>query len=232
MRYALVIDNAVQNVGRLPDAARRLDTRQWVLGLSTAPAEFVEACGYFPVVDTPPAYDSRTEVLERGDVVLVDRVPTVAYTVRAKTAEELAAEAEAAHVAGRQAAAERAARLVVVDRLTADLLDDDTISEVAPLFDRWAPGLAVRVGDVLAWDGTLVECIQAHTTQADWAPGVTPALWRVFRTPDMTEWVAGIAVSVNEVFTYQGVAYRCLQAHTTQIGWEPPKVPALWAVQS
>ncbi|MER5321864.1 carbohydrate-binding protein [Streptosporangium roseum] len=27
---------------------------------------------------------------------------------------------------------------------------------------------------------------------------------------------------------YGGVNYRCPQAHTTQAGWEPPAVPALW----
>src|ERR1700722_2038412 len=24
------------------------------------------------------------------------------------------------------------------------------------------------------------------------------------------------------------VEYKCLQAHTSQVGWEPPNVPALW----
>ena len=24
--------------------------------------------------------------------------------------------------------------------------------------------------------------------------------------------------------------YKCLQAHTSQVGWEPPAVPALWVV--
>ncbi|MFB9622472.1 carbohydrate-binding protein [Nonomuraea helvata] len=28
--------------------------------------------------------------------------------------------------------------------------------------------------------------------------------------------------------TYNGVTYRCIQAHTALAGWEPPNVPALW----
>ena len=30
---------------------------------------------------------------------------------------------------------------------------------------------------------------------------------------------------------FLSLAYRCLQAHTTQTGWGPPNVAALWAVQ-
>ncbi|HEU4426105.1 MAG TPA: carbohydrate-binding protein, partial [Pilimelia sp.] len=25
-----------------------------------------------------------------------------------------------------------------------------------------------------------------------------------------------------------GASYRCIQAHTSLTGWEPPNVPALW----
>ena len=46
--------------------------------------------------------------------------------------------------------------------------------------------------------GTLVEVIQAHTTQADWTPDKVPALFRIHRTPQMTEWVAGIAVKAGD----------------------------------
>ena len=92
----------------------------------------------------------------------------------------------------------------------------------------WTPGAKVKPGDVLAWDGTLVECIQGHTTQADWTPDKVPALFKVHRTPEMTEWVAGIAVAVGERFTYGGATWECVQAHTTQQGWEPPNAPSLW----
>jgi hypothetical protein len=45
------------------------------------------------------------------------------------------------------------------------------------------------------------------------------------------DWIAGEAVTAGDVRLYQGTAYVCLQGHTTQAGWEPPNVPALWAVQ-
>lgn len=37
-----------------------------------------------------------------------------------------------------------------------------------------------------------------------------------------TEYTQGVRVR------YDGKLYRCEQAHTSQVGWEPPMVPALW----
>ena len=123
-----------------------------------------------------------------------------------------------------------AARLVVLPKIAADELKDEAAEAFAGLFPDWEPGIAVNVGEVYRWDGTLVEVIQAHTTQADWTPIVVPALFKIHRTPDMTEWVAGISVNVGEQLTYQGATYQVVQAHTTQVGWEPPNVPALWSL--
>lgn len=41
-------------------------------------------------------------------------------------------------------------------------------------------------------------------------------------------WQAYHAYSVGDVVSYNGVNYRCIQAHTSLPGWEPPNVPALW----
>ena len=69
---------------------------------------------------------------------------------------------------------------------------------------------------------------QGHTTQADWTPDKVPALFKVHRTPEMTAWVAGITVAAGERFTFGGATWECVQAHTTQKGWEPDRVPSLW----
>lgn len=41
-------------------------------------------------------------------------------------------------------------------------------------------------------------------------------------------WQPNTAYSVGQEVTYNGVTYKCIQAHTSQVGWEPPNVPALW----
>ncbi len=42
------------------------------------------------------------------------------------------------------------------------------------------------------------------------------------------EWAPAVAYVVDDEVTYEGSSYKCLQAHTSQPGWEPPNVPALW----
>ena len=41
-------------------------------------------------------------------------------------------------------------------------------------------------------------------------------------------WEVGIQYEVGDRRKYDGLLYRCVQAHTSQVGWEPPMVPALW----
>ena len=41
-------------------------------------------------------------------------------------------------------------------------------------------------------------------------------------------WQPGLSVQIGDVYSYAGFLWRCLQAHTTQTGWETDKVPALW----
>ena len=41
-------------------------------------------------------------------------------------------------------------------------------------------------------------------------------------------WKAGIAYTVGYKAQHGGKLWCCLQAHTSQSGWEPKNVPALW----
>lgn len=41
-------------------------------------------------------------------------------------------------------------------------------------------------------------------------------------------WEPETEYAVQVRVRYDGKLYRCEQAHTSQIGWEPPAVPALW----
>ncbi|WP_157247735.1 carbohydrate-binding protein [Nonomuraea typhae] len=47
-------------------------------------------------------------------------------------------------------------------------------------------------------------------------------------TPPGGSWAPGTAYTAGATVTYGGATYRCLQPHTSQAGWEPPNVPALW----
>lgn len=41
-------------------------------------------------------------------------------------------------------------------------------------------------------------------------------------------WAPNTPYAVGDVVTYNGSSYRCVIAHTSLVGWEPPNVPALW----
>jgi chitinase len=51
-------------------------------------------------------------------------------------------------------------------------------------------------------------------------------------TAQAAEWAPNVAYSVGNLVTYQGPTYKCLQSHTSLVGWEPPNAPALWQLQS
>ena len=43
-------------------------------------------------------------------------------------------------------------------------------------------------------------------------------------------WAAGVDYAVGDRRRFSDALYKCAPAHTSQRGWEPPNVPALWVV--
>src|SRR6201998_511485 len=41
-------------------------------------------------------------------------------------------------------------------------------------------------------------------------------------------WQVGVAYTVGQEVSYNGNDYDCLQAHTSEPGWDPVDAPALW----
>lgn len=74
-----------------------------------------------------------------------------------------------------------AMRAVIEESVAA--LDDETAATVPSLFTPWTVGEAVNVGDRRYYATRLYKVVQAHTTQADWTPDITPALWAVLGDP-------------------------------------------------
>lgn len=98
---------------------------------------------------------------------------------------------------------------------------------------EWVAGEQVDVGTRRTYEGTVYEAIQAHVTQSDWTPPATPALWRVVEDeeppgPGVPDWSYPVAYAIGDHVMYAGIEYVCRQAHTSQAGWTPPAVLALW----
>ena len=49
--------------------------------------------------------------------------------------------------------------------------------------------------------------------------------------PGSTTWTAWTQYKVGDVVTYSVVSYRCITAHQSIPGWEPPNTPTLWQRQ-
>ena len=58
-------------------------------------------------------------------------------------------------------------------------LDDNDAANAVKLFPAWSSGIAVSVGERYQYADKLYKVVQAHTTQADWTPDATPAMWAV-----------------------------------------------------
>ena len=92
-------------------------------------------------------------------------------------------------------------------------LDDETALTGVELFPAWVVGKAYAVNDRAQYNGTLYKCIQAHTSQSDWMPSATPALWKTVSIDEYPEWVqptgAHDAYNIGDKVTYNGQHYVC-----------------------
>lgn len=68
-------------------------------------------------------------------------------------------------------------------------LDDTTALTGVELFPAWVTDTAYAVGNRVQYNGVLYKCVQAHTSQADWMPDATPALWVIVSVEEWPEWI-------------------------------------------
>lgn len=48
--------------------------------------------------------------------------------------------------------------------------------------------------------------------------------------PTVQAWAPSVAYKVGDVVSYNGKTYKCIQPHTSLVGWEPSNVAALWTL--
>lgn len=117
---------------------------------------------------------------------------------------------------------------VPVAEQAAKLLLDEQAITVKELYDDFdSNGKTYAVGDRVVYNGVLYKCLQAHTSQADWLPGVAPSLWVALEVvpeegeetpagtiddpipvPD-TVTTAGFEYEYGKYYIENGVTYLC-----------------------
>lgn len=70
----------------------------------------------------------------------------------------------------------------------AENLSDETALDYKELYPQWLTDHAYVIGDRVRYSETLYKCVQAHTSQSDWTPDITPALWVVVSIDEWPEW--------------------------------------------
>nr|DAT16348.1 MAG TPA: ChiA1-BD-binding domain protein [Caudoviricetes sp.] len=96
-----------------------------------------------------------------------------------KPTETESAKATVTALAGSPVTYARAVELRPIIEQAAVSLSDGEAATVPELITAWAYPVDYVEGDRRSYGGKVYKCRQAHTSQADWTPDKTPALWAV-----------------------------------------------------
>lgn len=70
----------------------------------------------------------------------------------------------------------------LIHKASISLSDEDAL-EAVELFPAWAEGTVYAADQRVRYSGKLYRCVQGHTSQSDWTPDKTPALWTEVAKP-------------------------------------------------
>lgn len=118
-------------------------------------------------------------------------------------------------------------------------LDDEKAMEVVYIYESWTVGKTYAVGEFLTYgkngvgDPQLYKVAQAHTSQADWTPDKTPALYVAIGLDEKGYPVwsqptgAHDAYNKGDIVDYNGTLYQSLIDGNV---YSPEAYPAGWTV--
>ena len=119
-----------------------------------------------------------------------------------------------------------------IEKASVSLADEDALQAVE-LFPQWVIGRAYAVDERLQYNGVLYRVVQAHTSQADWTPDITPALFVVVSLDEWPEFVqptgAHDAYKKGDKVTFEGKHYISLIDANV---YSPTAYPAGWQEQT
>ena len=119
-----------------------------------------------------------------------------------------------------------------IEKAAVSLPDEDALQAVA-MFPQWVTGHTYAVDERLQYNGVLYRVVQAHTSQADWTPDTTPALFVVVSLDEWPEFVqptgAHDAYNKGDKVTFEGKHYISLIDANV---YSPAAYPAGWQEQA
>ena len=119
-----------------------------------------------------------------------------------------------------------------IEKAAISLTAEDALQAVE-LFPQWVVEHAYVVGERLQYNGVLYRVAQAHTSQADWTPDITPALFVVVSLDEWPEFVqpTGVhdAYNKGDKVTFNSKHYISLIDANV---YSPAAYPAGWQEQA
>lgn len=106
-------------------------------------------------------------------------------------------------------------REVVYDIL--DKATNEQLKTLTSIIDMWEIGIDYRANQLVSFNGLIYRVQQCHTSQANWTPDSTAALFRLIGTEDEVTssappWVQPIgghdAYSAGDKVTYHGIVWK------------------------
>lgn len=193
-----------------------------------------EAEGFYPIVR--PAYNTETEKL--GDMYFDTNVFT--YYVITKTPEEIQAEYDA-ELNSLDSDIDMEAVKYLLKGVTKTTLDSTEITEqditaIKSLYLQYRVGKAYDIASsnpddyIFVYNDELYKVVQSHTSQADWLPDATPALYTKYVPAGViAPWVqptgAQDAYNIGDKVSFEGNNYESLINANV---WSPTVYPAGW----
>ncbi|MDH5524537.1 MAG: hypothetical protein OEY01_11175 [Desulfobulbaceae bacterium] len=120
--------------------------------------------------------------------------------------------------------------ILTKDILNAPEITAETINAIATIYPQYRADKSYLLNDVFVYETELYRVVQAHTSQSDWNPNTTPALYTKYTPPvQVAEWVqptgAQDAYNIGDKVLFEGKTYTSLIDANT---WSPATYPAGW----
>ena len=115
-------------------------------------------------------------------------------------------------------------------------LSEKEYEDLVGLYSPYAPDTAYQPGDILSYGNILYKVVQAHTSQSDWLPSETPALYTPFKAPItedgaevIMDWVQPTGghdtYTTGDKVTFNGKIYESVIDNNS---WSPTDYPQGW----
>ena len=123
----------------------------------------------------------------------------------------------------------------LIERASA-MLPDEEAADGPALFPAWAVGKSYIVGDRICYGEKLYKVVQAHKSQEDWTPDVTPALFvEVAKPGEIPVWVqptgAQDAYNKGDMVHYPDADSPVYESLIDNNVWSPEAYPTGWELK-